>query len=456
MELLSDALVPPPPPPKGGFGDVLAAAFGAAPDRVGAYQKGLEANTQYKLRTAQTESALAEAEKRRAESLRQSQINDFVTRAQSDPNFNPTLADLLTFSTNASDFTQARLRDQEFGNRSILGDLNAAPEAQFAAGQGVQGKVLPRIQEVGGQNYNLATDPNMQQPTMTPLQEADVAAAKALEGQRNRSPVAGGAGAAGGWNTVTVGGRRLRERTNPETGEYEYEFVTDPQMQGRERMFAERVRVAGESVADTLENISRMPFGASTGIFGVGSSPGKSALTATKDALRNKATDESVQMYTAALAGANRALAVLESAGLAPSGMSQQSFEALSWRAGDDEGTRLYKLAEMRQTVDNALATALTNPAITPEMKGQIEQIQRRVQAAIPYSPMDVLTLRTDPTVRTLEDVMRKRGLNTSAAPAAAAPQAGGEPVRVTTVEEARALPPGTVFITPDGRRKVR
>jgi len=32
----------------------------------------------------------------------------------------------------------------------------------------------------------------------------------------------------------------------------------------------------------------------------------------------------------------------------------------------------------------------------------------------------------------------------------------GSAPVRVNSIEEARALPPGTAFITPDGRRKVR
>src|SRR5690606_8517112 len=155
-------------------------------------------------------------------------------------------------------------------------------------------------------------------PFMTPLQQAEVDATRALEGQRNRSPVARG-GAGGGWNMVTVGGRRLRERINPETGEYEYEFVTEPQMLGRERMFAERVRIAGESMADALENIAAMPAGASMGVFGVGASPGKSILASTKDTLRNAATSEAVQWYTAALAGANRALAVLESAGLVPS-----------------------------------------------------------------------------------------------------------------------------------------
>lgn len=39
-------------------------------------------------------------------------------------------------------------------------------------------------------------------------------------------------------------------------------------------------------------------------------------------------------------------------------------------------------------------------------------------------------------------------------APGRAAPNS--RPVQVTSVEEARALPPGTVFITPDGRQKVR
>jgi len=38
----------------------------------------------------------------------------------------------------------------------------------------------------------------------------------------------------------------------------------------------------------------------------------------------------------------------------------------------------------------------------------------------------------------------------------ASAPAASGAPVRVRSIDEARALAPGTVFITPDGRRKVR
>jgi hypothetical protein len=51
-------------------------------------------------------------------------------------------------------------------------------------------------------------------------------------------------------------------------------------------------------------------------------------------------------------------------------------------------------------------------------------------------------------------------GINTLAVPQgkpqpAAQPRAGG-PVRVNTPQEAMSLPPGTEFVTPDGRRKVR
>lgn len=465
MESFADTLAPaappmtaaqiaPPPPPKGSFVDIIAAGFGAGPDRMGAYQQGLDSGSQYKLRTAQTESALAEAEKRRAEALRESTRNNLVAKAQADPNYMPSMADLLTISSGAGDLGQGALRFQERGFRDLLGDPATDPEVAFAAGQGVQGEVLPQIEALGsGRELDLLT----QEAYTNPLGEADIAATIALEGQRNRSPVSSGSGGAGGgWNTVTVGGRRLRERTNPETGEYEHEFVTDPQMLGRERMFAERVRVAGESMADALENIAEMPAGASMGVFGVGASPGNSILASTKDTLRNAATSEAVQWYTAALAGANRALGVLEAAGLSPSGSTQQSFEALAWREGDPESTRLYKLAEMRQTVDNAMQTALTNPAISAEMKAQVADIQNRVARAVPYSPVDVLRLQSAPPGTTLQDIVAQRGGAQPAAPAAPAAPAGGEPVRVSTVEEARALPPGTVFFTPDGRRKVR
>jgi hypothetical protein len=50
-------------------------------------------------------------------------------------------------------------------------------------------------------------------------------------------------------------------------------------------------------------------------------------------------------------------------------------------------------------------------------------------------------------------DLMNGGNQSASEAPAQAA---SGQPVQVRSPQEAMALPPGTVFITPDGRRKVR
>lgn len=460
-DLLSPQLPAPPPPPRGGFADILAAGFGAGPDRMGAYQKGLDAGSQYKLRTAQTESALAEAEKRRAEAMRESTRNDIIAKAQAQPDYTPGIADMLAYATGAGDLARGQLGQQELGFRGILGDVNALPEQQFAAGQGVQGKVLPRIEAVGGQTYNLATDPNMQAPTMTPMQQAQLDAENALAGQRNRSPAGGGGG---GGTLRTVNGRLAYVTPSPDGGTPSVEFITDPQMLGRERIFSDRVTVAGEGVVDELEAFANLPFDASSGWLGgvgAGARPIDSLRSATWANLRNAASRQTTQQYQASMSGLGRLLEKLESMGLMGSESAAESFNRLAWQPTDTADTRLYKLAQMAQTVENALETMKTNPALDAARRAQIERMHSRLRAAVPYKPVDILILQNSPSTTTLGDIMRQRGLAAaapggSAAPAASAAPTGTEPVRVTTVEEARALPPGTVFITPDGRRKVR
>ncbi len=192
-ELFSDALgAPTLPPRRAGFTDTLAAAFGGAPDRTAAFAKGLEARGQYQLRTAQTESALAEAEKRRAEAVGQAQLNDAKRKAYADPNFVPDMPFYAMLATGANDLSNARLNDQEFGNRSILGDLDAAPAAQFAAGQGVQGRVLPRLDAVGGETVNLARDPNTTFMTTSQQNDQHVKEAQIANYQEPNSTAAPG------------------------------------------------------------------------------------------------------------------------------------------------------------------------------------------------------------------------------------------------------------------------
>ncbi len=170
-DAFADVLAP-PPPPQARFTDVLSAAFGAGPDRMGSYQKGLDAGSTYRLRTAQTESALAEAEKRQQEAMAESIANDLRRKVTANPSYTPTVSELLVISTGANDFSNARLGYQEHGFRDTLGDPNAAPAAQFAAGQGVMGKVLPKIEALGpGREIDLMT----QQASTNPVGEAQIA-----------------------------------------------------------------------------------------------------------------------------------------------------------------------------------------------------------------------------------------------------------------------------------------
>jgi len=179
--------IPAPPPPRAS--DMVGAFFGAAPDRIGAHAAGLKAGSEYRLRSAQGDKTLEEAGVEREKRLQASQANALRQKVVSNPNYQPTVSEMLLVANGANDFASSRLGFQEFDNRSILGDQSAAPAAQFAAGQGVQGKMLPQLYDVGGETVNMAQDPTA--TFQTPAQQMKVGADEALIGQRNRSPVAG-------------------------------------------------------------------------------------------------------------------------------------------------------------------------------------------------------------------------------------------------------------------------
>ena len=95
---------------------------------------------------------------------------------------------------------------------------------------------------------------------------------------------------------------------------------------------------------------------------------------------------------------------------------------------GDDEGEREYR-------------TYFPMPGDTPETLEQ--KRQARLTAQQGFMQMAGRAAPSKPAP--------------GGAPAGEAPAAGAQaPVRVRSLQEARALPPGTPFITPDGQRKVR
>lgn len=438
---LARVQAPPPPPPKGTFADGLAAAFGGGPDIQGAYSTGLDQRSKFNAQSAQTMSALAEADKRRTEAVRQEQINDVSRKAQADPNYVPSVADLLTWSTGAGDFTQGRLRDQEFANRATLTDPAAAPEAQFLAGQGVQGRVMPRIETAGGQNYNLATDPNMQAPTMTPLQEANVAAEVALAGQRDRSPMAsGGADGVADADGIGPGGMSYFGRNapagqqffkDPADGAVKLRPLADATAGSMERRFLARVENAARNASADLQTIAQMPLSVSSGVFGIGKGPANQGiLAATKDSLRNKLNEEDVQIYNVVMQGLGNAMQTLEGFGLRGSeGMAARFQEQVEIRAGDAELTRLSRLAAARQSVENAVDTVLSQGVASPETQAALAKLKQDLAASIPFSPIDVVMLGRAPGTVTLADIMKQRSATQpGSGQPSAAPQGAVDP----------------------------
>jgi len=222
----------------------------------------------------------------------------------------------------------------------------------------------------------------------------------------------------------------------------------------REGVMFQRVMSAANSATEALKNISELPVGASTGVLGVGASPGHGLLASAKGALTNTLASQELQDYNTMLAGVSRNLSTIETAGLAPNGSLTGSMDSIQLRAGDTNMTKLRKLAEMRQVIIKGIETNLANPRIPEEQKNAVRDIIGQVKTAIPFTQSDITKLQQrqskDPTY-TFQDLIQEQGLKN--------PGASREtkaPVKVNTPQEALALPPGTQFVTPDGRVKVR
>jgi hypothetical protein len=267
----------------------LGTVLGGGTDRAGAFEEG-------RLRTAQTENALAQARKHQIEAIAdEAQITArgkttemLAKHGVKDPAM---LGNLMAAGYgDYADVQQGELRRQELGNRSTLSDPGADPLAQFAAGQGVQGKVLPRVDAIGlGGFTDLTTGkPNVQ---LTPLgdsmvaeNEASIAATGALENLRNVQ--------AGDPDYQTVSGSTHDGTVKAPSG-YEPNPDFDPTMPSSVEnpklrpitggpsdpdaplrlgvnalaQFSRVLNAAGNTALD-LGNIVAMPSGASSGFFG--------------------------------------------------------------------------------------------------------------------------------------------------------------------------------------------
>jgi hypothetical protein len=187
----------------------------------------------------------------------------------------------------------------------------------------------------------------------------------------------------------------------------------------RESIFNQRVIMGANQAAKDLHNVTKLPLTASTGVFG-GRKQGPGLLDAGKEVLANKMTSQEAQQYNVMSTGFQRSLAAIESAGLMPSGALTHQMDAVLFKEGDTNLTKLHKLAQTRQIVESGMETVLNNPRVSEPEKKQAREIVDNLRKAVPFTHEDLINLEQAQQVTpdtSLKDVISK------------APPAGGAPV---------------------------
>lgn len=414
------------------LGDVL----GGGIDRQGAYDEG-------RLRTAQTEGALLAARERQLKNLtteaqmrEQAKLDDTYA-AMGVPN--PREMATITRSGLASDFSQATTgmgNVQEYNFRETLADPTAPLGEQFAAGQGVQGKVLSPY-EFNGQNVvdvRAPAAPGAAPPIFTtPIGQAQIGADQALTNLRtvqagdpdyrtasgSGSDAPGGVKAPSGYMVNPNFNSALPASTEnppviPIPGGPQDPNV-GPALGSRERQVIGRIFNAAANTVGDIETIVNMTTAADQGFLGMGlgAGPAVSVLNATAGNLKRTLAADEVIRYNSLLGGFSNQLRTLEAMGLAGTqGMAAQ-YDSLAFTPQDDISSKMFKLAQVRQSVENSVRTITAlNPNMPDDAKRWSQEIIAGIARAVPYTRDDVTAFeaasKTNPQL-TLKDTIAQR-----------------------------------------------
>lgn len=180
---------------------------------------------------------------------------------------------------------------------------------------------------------------------------------------------------------------------------------------GRESVYAQRMIMAANQAAKDLDNVVQLPLSSSTGWLG-GRKQGPGLMDATMEVLANKATPLEAQAYTAMATGFQRALAQIETAGLAVPGSLTHQMDAVIFKEGEPNLIKLHKLAQTRQIVEAGMETVATNPRISQPEKDKVNEILGKVKKAVPFTHSDLIELQKRGAINpnaTLKDVVGAR-----------------------------------------------
>lgn len=386
---------------------------------------------------ARTQDALAQARGRVMQNQARENIGPAIAKIPNlDPNLGTALAAFAKAGINPSEFLNAQKTSQEVGLRTGVADpATADPQVArnlMALGQNAQ--IIRPVGDYGSAINELHPDKGVQLSdlgqaiakgkqleTTASIAEKNSAATKNVsQASLNNLAVAGGGKAPAGYRYTTDANGDAKLQPIP-GGPKDPDAGGAP-LGSREASMLGRVIGGGKQSVAAIRSILAAPTGASTGFLGVGGGPGHNLMQSTLDTFRNKASSEDTQQYSSMLPGLSRGLASIETMGLVPAGTFVGSFDNLQFREGDTEETRLHKLAELRQVVDNGMDVLANNPRLPASQRKYVTDIQNEVQHLIPFTHADLFAMRQHPGA-TVGDMVKAR-----TASAAAPPAAGGPP----------------------------
>jgi hypothetical protein len=425
------------------FGSVL----GGGIDRAGAYEEG-------RLHTARTEGALEQARQRQlqnvaleAKNRARERVRDDMAKSAIVPPQQQDLLGSIVLGEMGADF-KAGMGGMAEGQQMDFGNTVANPETPNSTRQftlaAMSGKPFNPLDSVGAGGY---TDITSDAPTVenTPLGDSMIAeneATTALTSDKQANPERYRAAPEVDPTSTLPTGVKVPGGyyANPDYDPTDPESKMVLPITGGDKdpdaplrlgvnalaQFARTLNAAGNTALD-LGNIMLMPSGATTGFFG---QPGTTLLGATPGVLANKVTAAEVQQYKAVVGTLGEQLSTIERMGVRGSQGLSQKFDDLALREGDDVFTKMLKLAQMRQTVENGMDTMLSLNALPPDMAERAIYLRNAVAEALPFTPKEVLALQQSKKPGdTLGEMLKRQTLTKPPAAPARAPAGAAVPV---------------------------
>lgn len=460
----------------GDAGAALGGIFGGSEE---AYQAG-------RLRTAQTENALAQARKTQLEATSEAQkaaarqqTEDALVASGTDPAQAHLLATIMAGET-GSDYKagmEGLGTQQEMGFRDVVANPNTPNNVRQANLAAISGKPFSPLESVGEGSY---TDITAATPGImtTPVGESAIAENNAQAGNANASaaktrdemlhPERYRAAGDGPGGIKAPSGYMLNPAFNAALPQSDTNQPVVPIMGGpadpnvgppmgqRERSMLSGMLHAGLEASQRLETVTRMPVGANQGLWN--QHPGTTVMDAAGRSLLWAVSPQDVQLYNVAMSGVARNLAILENYGRgAPTtGQIAAIADQLSLRPGDTVATMMLKLADYRNTVENAAETFLAMNKNRPDDATLVaEKMLKTARKSVPFTMNDVVDYQAASAKNpglTIGEFTRQRMMTQrpDAAPAPAAapgatPGAAGPPSFATEAEAAAAAASGKI-----------